>query len=225
MSELLFSLFDVPSPFWSGSNRCWSNELLFVDGHLDSWAVLYNGKLFQCQAGPPCAYSQGTVASRRRGRYRKSLQQQKSGVQLHPGLLVHRLECRGIKELGRWACVGQLPPCESSWVSRPWGPSSLRPTPISPLSEDNFIWDGSGFGLVCNLWLLIQDFTVTIFVSTKAGKSHPIPQQCDEPFPSSKRQLFTATTGFTVTCLSDTDSCVSKIWNTNWSWMTLPKWQ
>lgn len=44
MSELLSSLFDVPSPFWSGSNRCWSNELLFVDGRLDSWAVPDNGE-------------------------------------------------------------------------------------------------------------------------------------------------------------------------------------
>jgi hypothetical protein len=33
-------------PFWLGSDKCWSNELLFVDGHLASWTVLDNKEVF-----------------------------------------------------------------------------------------------------------------------------------------------------------------------------------
>ena len=131
------------------------------------------------------------------------------------------------------------PPCDFSWCfhlivpnvskaavslgSQPLfrtllAPCCLRPTEIFLFSlKVNLFWviATSGYYWIFSYWF--ENYFVTIFTSAKLESFTEFPCSIINVSFHRGSKLFTAITGFTMNCVSDTDFCVSKKWNKNWS--------
>lgn len=97
-------------------------------------------------------------------------------------------------------------------------PCYLRPieTFLLPLKV-NLFWVvvTSGYYWIFGYWF--ENYFVIIFTSAKLESFTKSPFSIINVSFHRRSKLFTAITGFTMNCISDTDFCVSKKWNKNWS--------